>query len=115
MRVGFVGESGVHELEVAGLPGGRCTIEARSLRTAEEGAGLDLFEARVVVGWQDGPSRRARVALSTVAPPPPNRKPVWIAIGVVAGVLAAGGAVLAVILTRPGPDWVVDSYGALAP
>lgn len=62
----------VHAFEVEGLADGRCVVEARSLRLAEDGAGHDLFEARVVVRWQDAPGRHARVALSTVAPPPPE-------------------------------------------
>jgi hypothetical protein len=55
-----------------GVPGlQECTgrIEARGLRVEGAEAG-DLFEARVVVTWRDGPMRNARVGLSTIARAP---------------------------------------------
>lgn len=52
------------------LAGAEGRLEARLLRLAE-GEAHDLLEVRAVVRWQDGPGRRARVALSTVAPLPP--------------------------------------------
>lgn len=54
----------------AGLyrPEGR--IEARALRVGAGGGVHGLFEARVVVTWQDGPTRRAAVRLSTISPAP---------------------------------------------
>lgn len=52
-----------------GLAGAAGRVEARGLRLAE-GDAQGLFEVRAVVSWQDGPGRRARVRLSTVAPAP---------------------------------------------
>lgn len=49
-------------------PKGR--IEARALRVGAGAAIHGLFEARVVVTWQDGPARRAAVRLSTIAQVP---------------------------------------------
>ena len=56
----------VMDFGVVGLLGCTGRIEARSLRL-EGGEAADLFEARVVVRWTDGPMRNARIALSTVA------------------------------------------------
>jgi hypothetical protein len=53
---------------VKDLPEGMGRVEVRSLRLDDDGPGHGLYEARAVVRWQDGPERRARVALSTVAP-----------------------------------------------
>lgn len=51
------------------LAGAEGRLEARLLRVTD-GEAHDLLEVRAVVTWQDGPARRARVAMTTVAPLP---------------------------------------------